>query len=341
MAIELHNLPAFPPTDTSPIAPRPPLWPARTPFEALLEADLYERALLFIGYGFNDPNIGYLWSLLSRMPETHIKQSYFVAYEGQDYDPAQVEFLASKGIMVISLEHEGWTLSEFLGAIAARVAAGRSNEVEKDLTHRSRLADYEPVFLTGSQVRRLEEAFTANNVTELDGTLSGLFRKVPSEFHFDKYSSILLDIIKNRDLPQEVREEALERMVEQTDIFTKDGKYQNYRAEAYNKYANSIVQSLFDTELGMKASILIAEASGVNQNHYCKLLLELLEGRASNLRSLGDPDNVLYVLEYASHSSWGKSLLKQEQYSQLFKQLAAISPDKREQITRICGHRTP
>ncbi len=225
----------------------------RHPFEALLEADLCERALLFIGYRFNDPNIGYLWSLLSVMSEWALKQSYFVVYEGQDHDPAQVEFLASKGIMVISLEHEGWTLSQFLGAIAAKVAVGRSSEGKKDLTHRSSLADYEPVFLTGSQVRRLEEAFTANNVTELDGTLSGLFRKVPSDLHFDKYSSILLDIIKNRDLPQEVREEVLGRMVEQTEIFTKGGKYQNYRTKAYAKYANSIVQSLFDTELGMKA----------------------------------------------------------------------------------------
>ena len=308
----------------------------RHPFEALLEADLCERALIFIGYSFNDPNIGYLWNLLSAMPEwTYMKRSYFVVYEGQDYDPAQVEFFASKGIMVISLEHEGWTLSQFLGAIAAKVAARRSNKVKKDFTYRSRLAGREPIFLTGSQVRRLAEAFKANNVTELSDTLSALFYKVPSKFHFDEYSSILVDIVNKGDLPKEVREEALERMVEQTEIFTKDGIYQNFRTKAYRKYANSIVQSLFDKELGMKASILITGASGINQNHYCKLLLELLERHASDLRSLGNPDNALYVLEYASHSFLGKYLLKQEQYSQLFDQLVESFPDTQERIARI------
>ena len=75
-----------------------------------LRADLLSNSFLFVGYGFNDPNIRYIWYRIHKLreqqrldPSISLKPGYFATFGA---DPVQPRLLEKWNIHVISLDPE-------------------------------------------------------------------------------------------------------------------------------------------------------------------------------------------------------------------------------------------
>ncbi len=91
----------------------------QTPMDWRLLSDLLNRAVLFLGYSFNDPNVSYIFSLVNRMFERlpdslNGRRAYIIVAQPSEFE---VALFAARNIEVIPVDRANISgdIAELLG----------------------------------------------------------------------------------------------------------------------------------------------------------------------------------------------------------------------------------